>query len=273
MIRNAELVFHIVDLFAMSSLPTGSQSIDRAAQLLVAVAESDAPLSVGDLVERTELPKSTVSRLVAALERNALVQRRSARGPVGPGPVLLRLARRGVADRDLVELCAPALRRLADASDETVNLAVPSARGVEHLSQIDSPHFLGSTNWVGRVAPLHCTAVGKVFLATGAVALGDGPLPALTADTVTDRARLERQLAQVRRDGFAIMVGELEPGLAAVAVPVRAAAGDTVAGLTISGPDGRLHAARMRELAAIMLEEAAAVSARLGHRTTKRGAA
>jgi DNA-binding IclR family transcriptional regulator len=273
MIRIAELVFHIVDLFAMPTPPTGSQSIDRAAQLLVAVAESDAPLSVGDLVERTDLPKSTVSRLVAALERNALVQRRSARGPVGPGPVLLRLARRGVADRELVEQCAPALRRLADASAETVNLAVPTARGVEHLSQVDSPHFLGSTNWIGRLVPHHCTAVGKVFLATGAVSPPPGPLRAVTAGSVTDRGRLERQLARVRRDGFAIVVGELEPGLAAVAVPVRAAAGDTVAALSVSGPEGRLHLARMRELAAIMLEEAAAVSARLGRRTTKRGAA
>jgi DNA-binding IclR family transcriptional regulator len=273
MIRIAELVFHIVDLFAMARAPSGSQSIDRAAQLLVAVAESDAPLSVGDLVERTELPKSTVSRLVAALERNALVQRQSARGPLRPGPVLLRLARRSVADRDLAELCAPVLRRLADASAETINLAVPTPQGVDHLSQIDSPHFLGSTNWIGRLVPHHCTAVGKVFLATGAARLPAGPLEALTPHTVTDPALLERQLERVRRDGYAIVVGELEPGLSAVAVPVRGGAGDTLAALSVSGPDGRLRPARLRELAAIMLEEAAAVSARLGHRTTKRGAA
>ena len=110
MIRIAGQVFHMVGLIAMSEIPTGGQSIDRAAQLLVAVAESDEPISVRELVERTDLPKSTVSRLVAALERNALVQRESARGPLRPGPVLMRLARRSVPDRDLVELASPSCR-------------------------------------------------------------------------------------------------------------------------------------------------------------------
>ena len=80
----------------------------------------------------------------------------------------MRLARRSVPDRDLVELCDPVLPRLAEASGETINLAVPTPLGVEHLSQIDSRHFLGSTNWIGRRVPNHCTAVGKVFLAFGA---------------------------------------------------------------------------------------------------------
>src|SRR5690242_8005182 len=103
---------------------TGSQSIDRAAQILVAVAESRDGMSVGELVERTDLPKSTVSRLVAALERNALVQRDTARGRLRPGPILMRLARRGVPDRDLLELCVPSMQRLADTSGETINLGV-----------------------------------------------------------------------------------------------------------------------------------------------------
>jgi DNA-binding IclR family transcriptional regulator len=252
---------------------TGSQSIDRAAQLLVAVAESPEGLSVGELVERTDLPKSTVSRLVAALERNALVQRDTQRGPLRPGPVLLRMARRGLADRDLVELSAPALQRLAGASDETVNLGVPTPLGVEHLSQVDSRHFLGSTNWIGRLVPHHCTASGRLFLAFGAVRMPPARLAQVTPDTVTDPAVLARQLERVRAEGYAIVVGELELGLAAVAAPIRDGGGDTVAALSVSGPEGRLPAARMCELAAIMLEEAAEVSARLGHRTSKRGAA
>ena len=155
---------------------SGTQSIDRAAQLLVAVADSVDPIGVGELAEATDLPKSTVSRLVAALERHALVQRDGARGPLRPGPVMLRLARRGVGDRDLVGLSADSLRRLAEASEETINLAVPTPLGVEHLSQVDSPHFIGSSNWIGRRVPHQTTAVGKVFLAYGAVRLpGSSP--------------------------------------------------------------------------------------------------
>ena len=84
MIRMVELVFHIMKSISMP-VPTGTQSIDRAAQLLVMVVESDEPVSIGELADRAELPKSTVSRLVSALERQSLVQRASSRGPLRPG--------------------------------------------------------------------------------------------------------------------------------------------------------------------------------------------
>ncbi len=240
---------------------SGTQSIDRAAQLLVAVADSATPIGVGELAEATDLPKSTVSRLVAALERHALVQRDGARGPLRPGPVMMRLARRGVGDRDLVDLAADSLRRLAAASSETINLAVPTPLGVEHLSQVDSDHFIGSTNWIGRRVPHTTTAVGKVFLAFGAVRLA------------RDHAALRPELDTVRARGYATAIGELEPGLAAMAAPVRDGSGDVLAALSISGPEGRLTKERITELAPSLLQEAAAVSARLGYRTTTQGAA
>src|SRR5581483_715858 len=104
----------------------GTQAIDRAAQLLVRVVESAQPPSVSELAERAGLPKSTTSRLVSALERQGLVQRLGDRGRLRPGPVLLRFASRDAA-ATLVELARPSLRRLADASGETINLAVPGA--------------------------------------------------------------------------------------------------------------------------------------------------
>jgi DNA-binding IclR family transcriptional regulator len=240
---------------------SGTQSIDRAAQLLIAVADSAAPIGVGELAEATDLPKSTVSRLVAALERHALVQRDSLRGPLRPGPVMMRLARRGIGDRDLTELSADALRRLAEASAETINLAVPTPLGVEHLSQVDSHHFIGSTNWIGRRVPHETTAVGKVFLAFGAVRVGG------------QHAGLVPELEAVRVRGYATAVGELEPGLAAMAAPVRAGAGDVVAALSISGPETRLTRERIAALQPVLLHEAATVSARLGYGTTTQGAA
>ena len=83
---------------------TGTQAIDRAAQLLVRVVESGRPLGVGELADGAGPPKSTTSRLVAALERQGLVQRVA--GGLRPGPVLLRYAQRGVGDANLVELAS-----------------------------------------------------------------------------------------------------------------------------------------------------------------------
>jgi len=240
---------------------TGAQSIDRAAQLLVLVVEGDGASSVGELAERSGLPKSTVSRAVSALERRGLLQRDGARRSVRPGPVLLGLARRGVPDADLVDLAGLILQALSDASGETINLAVPTPLGVEHLAQVDSRHFIGSTNWLGRRVEYSTTAVGKVFAAFGA------------APPELDHAIPDAVLETTRARGYAIAVGELEPGLAAMAAPVRDAGGETVAALSISGPDHRLTTTRIAELAPVLVAGADGLSARLGYRTTTQGAA
>jgi len=240
---------------------TGSQSIDRAAQLLVLVVEGDGAASVGELAQRSGLPKSTVSRAVAALERRGLLQRDGARRGVRPGPVLLRLARRGVPDADLVDLAGPMLKSLGEVSGETINLAVPTPLGVEHLAQVDSRHFIGSTNWLGRRVEYSTTAVGKVFAAFGA------------APPELENGISESVLETVRARGYALAVGELEPGLAAMAAPVRDAGGETVAALSISGPDHRLTTPRITELAPVLVAGADGLSARLGFRATTQGAA
>jgi IclR family acetate operon transcriptional repressor len=248
----------------------GTQAIDRAGQLLVRVVESARPLTVGELAEGTGIPKSTTSRLLAALERQGLVQRVG--GGLRPGPVLLRFAQRGLPDANLVEISEEALRWLADASGETINLAVPTPAGVEHLAQRDSRHFVGVTSWVGRRVPLHSAANGKVFLAFGAAPVSDR-LDSLTPNTITDRAALDVELDRVRSRGYATAEDELELGLSAMAAPVRGADGHVVAALSISAPTHRLDAERIAQLAPVLLEQAAELSRRLGYPTIARGAA
>lgn len=218
---------------------------------------------MGELAQTTGLPRSTTSRLVGALERQGLLQRDAGRASVRPGPVLVRFAQRGFDEADLVELSARTLDRLAAATGETVNLAVSTALGVEQLDQRHSRHFLGSTNWVGRRVPHHCTAVGKVFLAHGVARLPRGGLERLTAHTVVDQAALERELDAVRRQGYATTLEELEQGLWAVAAPVIGATG-VVAAISVSGPTTRLGDGLLDRLGRALIDEAAALSGRLG---------
>jgi IclR family acetate operon transcriptional repressor len=250
----------------------GTQSIDRAAQLLVRVVESGHPTSVGELAERTGLPKSTTSRLVGALERQGLLQRDGGRATVRPGPVLLRFAHRGVSDADLVELAADSLDRLAAASGETVNLGISTPLGVDQLDQRDSRHFIGSTSWVGRRVPHHATALGKVFLAHGVAPLPQGQLERLAPRTIVDPDVLAAELEVVRVRGYATTVDELEPGLWAVGAPVLGSTG-VIAGISISGPTTRLREGLLDELGRLLAGEAASLSARLGLTYPKEGAA
>jgi len=245
--------------------PQGTQAIDRAAQLLTLVLDSEQPLGVGDLAAAAELPKSTASRLVSSLERHGLVRRNGARGKVGPGPAILRFAHRGVVDRNLVELAQAPLEALAQASGETVNLAVPGPAGVEHLAQVESRHFLGTGQWVGRTVDFHTTAVGKVLVAFGAAELPPGRLRRVAPGTVVDRTALTAELERVRAERFATAADELETGLTALAAPVHGPTGDVIAALSISGPTLRLTPARVEELRPVLTTEARALSASLGH--------
>ena len=190
----------------------------------------------------------------AALERQGLVQRIEDRGRLRPGPVLLRYANRDTA-ATLVELAAPSLRRLADASGETINLAVPGPDGVEHLAQEDTAHFVGVTDWVGRRVAFELAANGKCFLAFGGA------------------KKLTPELRRVRARGYATSIDELELGLSALAAPVFGPGGDAIAALSISGPSARLTSDRIAQLAPLLVEEAATLAERLGHRDHARGAA
>jgi IclR family transcriptional regulator, acetate operon repressor len=243
----------------MTAEATGSQAVDRAAELLVRIMESERPPSVSELAAAASLPKSTTSRLLRALEGRGLVQRDGARGSLRPGSVLLRYARRAGRGGDLVELAGAALDELAELTGETVNVAVAGPAGVEHLAQRDSRFFLGSANWIGRPVPFHAAANGKVFLAFGSAKLPRGPLAPLTESTVVDRAVLELELAAVRERGWATAVEELEPGLLAIAAPVRDAHGDVIAALSVSAPTVRLPADRLTALGPLVAAAAARV--------------
>jgi IclR family transcriptional regulator, acetate operon repressor len=251
-----EQQFHIVG--------QGTQAVDRAAQLLVLVLESEEAVGVSELAEATGLPKSTASRLLTALERHGLTQRDGARGKLRAGPVLQRYAQSAAAQRNLVELATEPMEALSKASGETINLAVPAPLGVEHLAQIESPRVVAAGQWVGRHVGYHCSAVGKVFLAFDAVE-PTASLERVAPRTIVDRDELDRELDRVRRRGWASAVDELEAGLAAIAAPVRGPGGDAVAALAVTGPSFRLTRSRRESLASLLVEQAHLLSRRLGY--------
>jgi IclR family acetate operon transcriptional repressor len=237
------------------------------------VLESEQPVALSELVEASGIPKSTASRLISALERRGLVEQDGERGRLRPGPAILRVAERGMFERNVVELARPTLDALAEASGETINLALPTSTGVEHVAQVDSRHFLGTGRWLGRTIEYHCTAVGKVFMAFGRHAVPTGTLTRYTAATITDPEQLRAELARVHRREIATIIDELEPGLTAIAAPVRGAGGDVVAALSITGPSLRLTEARIRELEPVLTREAGLLSDRLGYRDAGENAA
>ncbi|MFZ0323160.1 MAG: IclR family transcriptional regulator [Actinomycetes bacterium] len=242
--------------------PSGTQAVDRASALLIAVLESPRPVPFAELAAATELPKSTASRLLTSLERHGLV-RRGPDSAVRPGPVLTRFAGSGRASA-LLRVAQPHLDRLGELTGETINLAVPGVGAVEQIAQVDSRYLLGAVNWVGRSVPFHCSALGKVFLAHGAVVVPRGRLERRTDRTITSRDLLDVELAKVRRVGYAVADSELEPGLVAVASPIIGPDGAVVAAISVTGPSVRLTGDRIPGVGRLLVDEARAVSRALG---------
>jgi DNA-binding IclR family transcriptional regulator len=243
----------------------GTQAVDRAARLLTEVVHSSDPMTFTGLSAATGLAKSTTSRLLLALERNGLV-RRDDHGRFLPGEMFVGFAWRSGAEAGLVAVAQPFLQRLGQATGETINLGVAGHGMVEQIAQVDSTYMIGGTNWVGLSLPLHCSAVGKVLLAYGAAQLPPGKLERRTGQTITSEAALRAELAAVRACGYAVTDEELEPGLIAVAAPVRGYDGAVVAALSVSAPTIRMSTDSVATVAGYCTEEAAGLSAVLGYR-------
>ncbi|MFN8187191.1 MAG: IclR family transcriptional regulator [Gaiellales bacterium] len=245
----------------MLKVEEGAQSIDRAAQILVQLVESDDAITLAGVMEETRLPKSTAARLLRALERNGLAQRRRG-GGFRPGPVLVEYARRDTSVGDLATLAWPFLERLGQATGETANVAVPTPTGVARLAQVDSAHPLGAGNWdwVGRRIPIHASSMGKLFMAFGAAQPPTGRLAKLGPNTITTLADLLAELDEVRGQGYATTWEELEAGLCSTAAPVHGGRGSVIAAISVSAPTVRTTRERLAELSAMVVEEASALS-------------
>lgn len=240
----------------------------RAAALLRAFGSGVPEQGVSELGRRLNLHKSTVSRLLATLESEGLLERAPGTEKYRLGPEIVRLAGKVDQSSDIQEVARPFLVALAEVTRETANLGVMEGAEVNNVDQVSGPHLVRIGNWVGRRTPLHCVANGKVLLAFQPKdvleRLTAGPLAAFTAHTVTKPAALRAELASIRKLGYATALGEIEEGLHAIAAPICDASGAVVAALSVSGPAYRVTAERIPELGRVTQEMADQVSRRLG---------
>lgn len=237
----------------------GAQAIDRAARILVRLVESDEAVTLNGVIAETQLPKSTAARLLRALERNGLAQRRQG-GGFRPGPVLVEYARRDTSVGDLATLARPFLERLGETTGETTNIAIPTPTGVARLAQVDSNHPLGAGNWIGDRIPPHASSLGKVFMAFGASQPPFGRLARFGPRTITNISDLLTELQRVRKTGFATTWDELERGLCSTAAPVRGTRGTVLAAISVSAPTVRTSRKRLAELSTQVVAEAQALT-------------
>lgn len=216
--------------------------VDRAFDVLRATAagtDGAAP-TLSEIARATDLPKSTVSRLLTALERNGAVTRIGNR--YRPGPLVHELDPIPASpeyERIRTRL-TPFLAHLFELTRATVHLATLHRDEVVYLNKLHGPRPIPSPSRIGGGLPAYCTGVGKAMLAfddDAAARVAQGPFVAWTDTTVASADALAVELAEIRRRRRALDRAELTEGLYCVAAPVLDPERRPVAALSASASD------------------------------------
>ncbi|MBN1315803.1 MAG: IclR family transcriptional regulator [Anaerolineales bacterium] len=247
------------------------KAVRRAIAILRCFTVEESELGVSELARKLDIHKSTISRLLSTLESEGLVNRNIENRRYSLGMGLLGLASHVVLHTDLRQTARPLLRRLANQTQETVDLAIRDGDKVVNIEQITpSDRLVLNFGWVGRRSPMHASSTGKVLLAHMAEEELDNllkePLDSFTDYTITDPHVLRAELALVKQNGYATGFEILEIGLNAVAAPIRDHTEQVIATCSVAGPSYRFSKHQIEEkVAEQVIECASSISRALGY--------
>ena len=229
------------------------RALARGLEILRLFGTLGPELSQSQVAEALALPLPTVHRLVATLERCGFVTRDPASRRLRLGLEVLKLLTPLMEGMRVPELAREHLRALASESREAANLATLDGSEVVYLMGYSGERLLTVQTSVGLRLPAHCTALGKALLAlvgddAAERLLGPGPYARRTPRTKATWAELRKDLARVRRDGFALSEEEFELGLVSLAVPLAATGGRTPLAINVSLPSLRATASERKRL-------------------------
>jgi DNA-binding IclR family transcriptional regulator len=239
---------------------------ERALAVLDTLAE-ERELGTNEIARRTAMTPSTVSRQLGTLAAAGLVERVPATGRYRLGIRIVHLANALLARLDVREVARPHLVALVEATGETATLSVPGDEDAITVDFVPGAHQVQPVSRLGRPSIAHATSAGKVMLAFSGRELPLGPFRAYTPRTITDPQVLASEIERVRDQGFAEATGEREPGLTAIAAPIRSSRGELEAIVALQGPSPRFDASAVEAALPLLLERADAISHELGWRS------
>ena len=223
-------------------------------------------LGTNEIARRTGMTPSTVSRQLGTLAASGLVERVDSTGRYRLGIRIVHLANAVLSRLDVREVARPHLVALVDATGETATLSVPGDEDAITVDFVPGAHQVQPVSRLGRPSIAHATSAGKVMLAFSGRELPEGPFRAYTPKTITGERALAREIEEVRERGWALAAGEREPGLTAIAAPIRSARGELEAIVALQGPSSRFDESEVETAVPLLLERADAISRELGWR-------
>ena len=238
-------------------------ALGKAVALMEAIAHEPG-LKFTGIQERLGTPKSSTHHLISTMCRLGLLRERSS-GGYGLGPKLLELASIANESRDLQRDAMPLLREFAGRVQLTCHLGVIEQGDAIYIARVEGARNIVVKSHVGQRFPVYCSALGKSLIAWLTPELLDGVIAKLDFEkrmpkTVANAADLRRQLADVRRRGWALDDEEQVPNCRCIAAPIRDRDGAVVAAVSAVGTLEQVKDKRIEILAAQVIDAANAIS-------------
>ncbi|MEI9804319.1 MAG: IclR family transcriptional regulator [Pseudolabrys sp.] len=216
----------VAEVVGGDKVRSGVQSIGRAFAILEEVARNREGIGLADLSKRVGLHNSTTFHLVKTMVSLGYIRQISETKRYRVGRPLFALAASALDEMEMVSVATPVLENLAIDSGESSHFATRMGDVVVVIARTSGPGAFQLTDRVGVVRPAYCTALGKVILASMNAVQLDRYLERVelkpqAAKTITDVARLRREIEEVRRSGVAFDDGEFDNELRCAAMPVR----------------------------------------------------
>jgi len=244
--------------------------VGTAIQLLKVFSEEQVDIGISELSRRLGVAKSTVHRLAATLAAEGLLEQDRETEKYRLGIALFRLGALVRRRMDISSQGRPFIYELREKTNETVHLAILDGTEIMYVYNLESTQAIRARSDLGVRKPAYCTAEGQAILAfqppdvlDRILARGLAPR---TPQTIIDPTELKKRLAAVRQRGCAIEDEESELGMRCIAAPLHNDAGEVVAAIGLAGPVSRLSKKALATFIPHVIETAAAISARLGHR-------
>ncbi|MDR2904264.1 MAG: IclR family transcriptional regulator, partial [Clostridiales bacterium] len=247
------------------------QSVARAIKLVELLAEENREMSLTEISKAMDWPKSTVHGLIATLRDHYYVDQSPTTGCYYLGIRLFELGNIVARSWEIRRIALPVMQNLNRKLGEMIQLAKEDKGEVLYLEKLDSTHMLRIVSEIGARLPMHCSGLGKILLAYKKPAelksmLSKQKFAPMTAYTITDRATLEKELAQVRAKGYAMDNREIMDSLRCVAAPIYDRDGNVLYAISVSGLANSLKDEWLETVRTELLSAADSISFAMGHR-------
>lgn len=244
------------------------KSLDRAMAVLERLSEIGAS-TLSEIAHDTGQAAATVYRILVTLETRGLAEFDPRTQTWAIGARAYVIGARYLRRTSLVERARPILRDLMETTGETANLGIERGGQVLFVAQTETHASIRAFFPPGTLSPMHASGIGKAILSAMGDARRDRIISAhglerFTANTITDPRDLLRDLDAAKANGFAVDREERTPGMICVAAPVRDATGEVAAGISVSGPAGRMTEQRLSSFAGPVVDAASALTAAIG---------